>query len=174
MSHPNSFRFHQLLDIMGETHDLKQADYGRADDPFANVRASEDFGMPGWVGALVRANDKMRRLQKAASQVLAGEPVNMALDGPLDDLLDLAVYAVIARVLYEEDLPDLTEERLFGSILTVDPALRSDEIRVDKLVVTVDPEEQYLASMDEVKTARENLNESIEAWKHNRDFGYNE
>lgn len=101
--HPMSFMFHQILDEMGELHDKKQQDYGRVLDPFANVRASVDFGIPGWVGAMVRANDKMRRIQKAASQVVAGEPVDLANEGLEDSLLDLAVYTVIALVLYREE-----------------------------------------------------------------------
>lgn len=92
-----SERFHQLLETIGQLHDKKQADYGRPNDPFANVRASEDFGVPGWVGALVRANDKMRRLQTAAN---GGTLSN---EGVEDSLMDLAVYALIALVLYEEE-----------------------------------------------------------------------
>src|SRR5207245_10917894 len=44
--HPNSARFHQILKELGELHDKKQADYGRGDDPFANVRASTEWGVP--------------------------------------------------------------------------------------------------------------------------------
>lgn len=91
-----SKRFHELLQEIGELHDRKQSDYGRPTDPFANVRASEDFGVKGWVGALIRANDKMRRLQKAA------DGGTLANEGVVDSLMDLAVYALIALVLYEE------------------------------------------------------------------------
>ena len=77
-------------------HNKKQLDYGRTGDPFANVRASADFGIPGWVGCMVRANDKMRRIQKAAS---GGELANESVE---DSLLDLAVYSIIGLVLYRE------------------------------------------------------------------------
>src|SRR5271165_148252 len=50
--HPNSARFHQLLGEIGTLHDLKQVDYGRGDDPFANVRSSQEWGVAPWVGAL--------------------------------------------------------------------------------------------------------------------------
>ena len=94
--HPASEKFHDLLREAGEMHDRKQADYGRGDDPFANVRASEEWGIPGWVGAMVRAQDKVRRLQTFAKRgSLVNEPVR-------DSLLDLAVYSLIALVLYEE------------------------------------------------------------------------
>lgn len=89
-------RFHKLLQRIGELHDMKQIDYGREKDPFSNVRASEDFGIPGWIGCMVRANDKMRRIQKfAKSETLVNESVE-------DSLLDLAVYTLIAYVLYQE------------------------------------------------------------------------
>ena len=89
-------RFHDVLAELAEMHDRKQADYGREGDPFSNVRASEDFGIPGWVGCMVRANDKMRRLQKAAG---GGALANESIE---DSLIDLAVYSVIALVLYRE------------------------------------------------------------------------
>lgn len=95
--HPNSARFHAILGELGELHDRKQADYGRDDDPFANVRASEEWGIPGWQGAMVRATDKVRRLQ---SLITNGKLENETAE---DSLRDLAVYSVIALVLYEQE-----------------------------------------------------------------------
>jgi hypothetical protein len=90
--------FSQILKEMQAMHDKKQADYGKTGDPFANVRASEDFGIEGWVGCMTRANDKMRRLQAAArGQNLKNESIE-------DSLLDLATYTVIALVLYRETM----------------------------------------------------------------------
>ncbi len=95
--HPLSERFHDILKRMGELHDIKQLDYGTADDPFVNVRGSEEFGIRPWVGALLRGNDKMKRLQKMAREgSLANEPA-------IDSFLDLAVYAIIALVIFEEE-----------------------------------------------------------------------
>lgn len=96
MRHPNSERFHQLLTEMGELHDRKQEDYGRGDDPFANVRASEEWGIPGWVGTMARLNDKVRRLQSLRSKG------SLANEAAIDSFMDIAVYALIALVLYEE------------------------------------------------------------------------
>jgi hypothetical protein len=94
--HPLSARFHAILRELGRLHNQKQADYGTDSDPFANVRASERFGIPSWVGAVIRANDKMARLQTfVRRRQLRNESVE-------DSLRDLAVYAVIALVLYEE------------------------------------------------------------------------
>jgi hypothetical protein len=91
--------FEQVIQEIVAMHDKKQADYGRADvgDPFANVRASEDFGIPGWIGSVVRANDKVRRLQKAAR---GGKLVNESIE---DSLLDAAVYFIIALCLFREE-----------------------------------------------------------------------
>lgn len=77
-------------------HDQKQKDYGHDHDPFANVRASEDFGIPGWIGCMTRANDKMKRIQKfAQGEELLNESVE-------DSLMDLAVYALIGLVLFRQ------------------------------------------------------------------------
>ena len=61
-----SARFHEILKELGELHDKKQEDYGTDADPFANVRGSLDWGIDPWVGAMVRATDKLKRLQKFA------------------------------------------------------------------------------------------------------------
>ena len=89
-------RFHAKLAEMGRPHDSKQNDYASVSDPFANVRASEDFGVEGWVGCMIRANDKMRRLQNAA------QGVELSHEGVADSLMDLSVYAIIGLVLFEE------------------------------------------------------------------------
>ncbi len=98
--HPNSRRFHELLEEAGRMHDTKQRDYGRAEDPFANVRATEEWGMPGWAGAMIRLHDKVRRLQ---ALLVNGRLEN---ETAIDSFMDIAVYALIARVLYEEDQPE--------------------------------------------------------------------
>jgi len=94
--HPDSAAFLNLLTEMLELHDRKQKDYGTSESPFANVRASEDLGVEPWIGGLIRMNDKMRRLHKAAN---GGQMANESVE---DSLLDLAVYAVITLILYKE------------------------------------------------------------------------
>jgi hypothetical protein len=96
MKHPSSQRFHEHLATLGELHDKKQADYGKDDDPFANIRSASEFGVPSWTGALIRMNDKMNRL-KAFS--IRGSLEN---ESAADSLRDIAVYALIALVLLEE------------------------------------------------------------------------
>lgn len=89
-------RFHQVLKEMGELHDKKQRDYGAEGDPFANVRSSESWGIPAWQGAMIRACDKVKRLQSFAKNG------TLANEGVEDSLIDLANYAVIALVLHRE------------------------------------------------------------------------
>jgi hypothetical protein len=92
-----SERFHEVLKELGELHDRKQTDYGRAGDPFANVRGTTEWGIPAWVGAMVRGTDKVKRLQQyARTGTLANEGVE-------DSFRDLAVYSIIALCLWEED-----------------------------------------------------------------------
>lgn len=93
-------KFKSILDEMAALHDKKQRDYGRDTDPFANVRASEDFGIDGWKGCLIRANDKIRRLQTYCRKG------TLANEGVEDSLIDLAVYAVIALCLWREQQAD--------------------------------------------------------------------
>lgn len=90
--------FHAILKEIGELHNKKQADYGRKSDPFANIRASQDFGISPWIGAIVRGNDKMNRIK---AFLINGNLKNESLE---DSLLDLAVYAIIALRLRREEM----------------------------------------------------------------------
>lgn len=94
--HPSSEAFHAVLREWGGLHDRKQRDYGIATDPFHNVRASEEWGIEPWIGAMNRLCDKIRRLQTYA------RTGSLANEGVLDSLNDIGVYAGIARVLFEE------------------------------------------------------------------------
>lgn len=92
-------RFHAHLDRLRDLHDKKAADYGKDEDPLANVRASEEWGIESWIGAMCRLTDKIRRLQTLARK---GALMN---ESALDSFDDIAVYAILARILYEERCP---------------------------------------------------------------------
>lgn len=98
--HPATVAFLTALDELEQLHERKQRDYGSDSDPFANVRASAEFGVPAWVGAMIRLNDKVKRLQRYA------ERGSLANEGAIDSFNDIAVYAIIARVLFEEEMRD--------------------------------------------------------------------
>lgn len=89
-------KFHRILNELADLHDKKQNDYGKDGDPLANVRAAEEWGVDSWVGAGIRMTDKIRRLQKAAT---GGTLKNESVE---DSLRDIAVYAIIALILFEE------------------------------------------------------------------------
>ena len=100
---PGDPRFLDLVWQMAKLHASKQEDYGfegnatAKADPFANVRASQEFGTKPWVGALIRMNDKVTRLKAFARKgVLANESAE-------DSMLDIAVYGLIALILYREE-----------------------------------------------------------------------
>lgn len=94
---PANLLFSQVLAKVWLLHAVKGLDYGTDEDPFANLRASTEWGVPAWLGALVRENDKTRRLQTFARRgTLANESVE-------DSLLDKAVYAILAYILFQED-----------------------------------------------------------------------
>lgn len=95
-AHPSSRAFYTILAEAARLHDKKQRDYGTDEDPFANVRASEGFGIPAWLGCAIRMNDKVRRIQSFATK---GELANESIE---DALIDLLVYAGIGLVLYRE------------------------------------------------------------------------
>lgn len=86
--------FEKVIEEVLEMHRKKGADYGTKDDFFANVSASSDWGVPPWVGAMMRANDKVVRLQSAAcGSTLQNEGIE-------DSLLDIATYSIIALCLF--------------------------------------------------------------------------
>ena len=87
-------RFNEILDELKEIHDKKASDYG--DTEFANIRASEDFGVLPWIGAMVRLNDKVKRIQQYITKG------RLNYEGCQDSMKDIAVYAIIAYILFEE------------------------------------------------------------------------
>lgn len=94
---PGDPRFHALLKEIGELHDRKQTDYGTEEDPFANIRGSVEWGVPPWVGAMIRAEDKTRRLKKYAR---GGKLIN---ETARDSFLDKVVYTLISLILHDEE-----------------------------------------------------------------------
>ena len=89
--------FITILKEMEDLHRKKGSDYGVDDDIFLNIRQSMDWGVQPWVGAMVRAGDKVVRLKAAAS---GSELKNESVE---DSLMDLACYAIIGLILYREE-----------------------------------------------------------------------
>lgn len=89
-------RFRALLEEMWELHCKKGNDYGKGKDFLANLRASTRFGIPAYVGALIRLNDKLIRLENVA------QGTELANESAHDSFIDLACYALLADILYME------------------------------------------------------------------------
>lgn len=98
--HPVSQRFFDLCDGLKRMHQGKSRDYGcpSGTDPLANIRNGAKFvGIEPWRAAMVRLSDKVTRL---ATFNATGTLHN---EGVIDTLEDLASYAILARLLYEEE-----------------------------------------------------------------------
>lgn len=103
--------FDKVIQEIIALHAKKQADYGTASDPFANIRASQRFSIPPWLGAVLRANDKISRIQ---SFCVNGNLKNESLE---DSLMDLAVYAIIALALRREELNAAKENKIDPEVI---------------------------------------------------------
>ena len=90
-------KFHEILQTMSEVHSKKSYDYGNRKDPFANLRESKTINIPPYVGAFIRILDKINRIK---SFINKGKLKNESFK---DACLDLACYAIIMFVLYEEE-----------------------------------------------------------------------
>lgn len=92
-------RFYEILDEIAELHSNKNHDYAGEKDPLANFRECERLGLSAFQGCFVRMQDKYMRLLnfiKSGTFHVKGE-------GVIDTLRDLAVYSLIASILYEEE-----------------------------------------------------------------------
>lgn len=89
--------FESVIEEVLAMHRRKGADYGSDEDFFANVSASKDWGVSPWIGAMMRANDKVVRLQSAA------KGSTLQNEGIEDSLLDIATYSVIALCLFRRE-----------------------------------------------------------------------
>lgn len=88
--------FLAALAEMRALHIRKSHDYGRAEDPLKNIRASEDLGIPAWKGAWLRAKDKVFRIDTFCNRG------TLANEGVEDSFKDLAAYCIIALTLFRE------------------------------------------------------------------------
>ncbi len=86
-----------ILDELWDLHCKKTQDYGDDEDRYANLRASKEYGVPAWQGALIRENDKTKRLQSYCKNGF------LANEGVEDNLLDKAAYSLITLILFREE-----------------------------------------------------------------------
>ena len=94
-----SERFYELLEEMKRTHDAKRHDYASTEDVFANFRHCEIAGIPAWKGVCFRISDQFSSIMGFARK----ERLEVKDESIKDTLVDMANYALIALILYEED-----------------------------------------------------------------------
>ena len=89
-------RFNEIVKGMVELHDRKNRDYA-GNEYLSNFLMCERMGIPAWKGCLIRLSDKMSRLMNIArtDEIAVGD------ETVIDTLMDLTVYAIITRILYE-------------------------------------------------------------------------
>jgi len=91
-------RFHEIVKEMVELHDRKNHDYGGNEYLSNFMMCEKHMGFPAWKGCIIRLSDKMARLMNIARI----EEIAVSDESVADTLTDLAVYAIITRILYED------------------------------------------------------------------------
>ena len=90
-------RFHEIVNEMVELHDRKNRDYGGGDYLSNFLMCEKHMGVPAWKGTLIRLSDKLSRVMNIART----DEISVSDETVADTLTDLAVYAIITRILYE-------------------------------------------------------------------------
>ena len=90
-------RFHEIAKEMVELHDRKNRDYAGEDYLSNFMMCEQHMGIPAWKGCIIRLSDKMSRLMTIART----DEIAVSDETVTDTLTDLAVYAIITRILYE-------------------------------------------------------------------------
>ena len=141
-------RFLEKLQQIAELHSVKQHDYGQGNDPFANIRASQEFGVEPWVGAVIRLNDKVTRLKSfIANGVLKNESIQ-------DSLLDIAVYALISLILFEEKVRDQIVEHDAANVQAwgaLEETIKYPNVPIEEQELIAHPHPEIQASGEAVR-----------------------
>ncbi len=85
-------RFVKLIAEMCALHEHKIQDYGPVNS--GNLVAATEFGLPAWLGVLLRMNDKWSRIKHFAKYR------SLTNESFADSLLDLANYSLLCLILY--------------------------------------------------------------------------
>ncbi len=91
-------RFHEIVKEMVELHDRKNHDYAGSEYLSNFLMCERHMGVPAWKGCVIRLTDKMSRLMNVAR----ADEIAVSDETVTDTLTDLAVYAIITRILYED------------------------------------------------------------------------
>lgn len=90
-------RFYELVRQIEDLHDRKNANYAEDGNPLSNFQECEKFGVPAYIGTMVRMSDKWSRL----TQLIKGKDDEVG-ESVKDTLMDMAVYCLLEIILIEE------------------------------------------------------------------------
>ena len=91
-------RFREIVNEMVELHDRKNRDYAGSEYLSNFLMCEKHMGVPAWIGCIIRLSDKMARIMNIART----DEISVGDETITDTLMDLAVYAIITRILYED------------------------------------------------------------------------
>lgn len=90
-------KFDSLLREMKSLQVKKRKDYAN-EDIFSNFKLCEIGNVPAWKGVAIRISDKFSRLM----QFVRKEKLEVKDESLKDTLLDMAIYAIICIILFDE------------------------------------------------------------------------
>ena len=91
-------RFHEIVKEMVDLHNRKNKDYAGEEYLSNFMMCEKHMGILGWKGCIIRLSDKMARIMNIART----DEISVGDETITDTLTDLAVYAIITRILYED------------------------------------------------------------------------
>jgi len=91
----NSSMFESIVNNMKAIHKAKNHDYA-GENYLSDLTASNRMGVEAWVNVSLRLQQKMSRLENFVKQ----RKLEVKDEGIEDTLKDLAVYSVLALILY--------------------------------------------------------------------------
>ena len=86
--------FDDVLVEINKLHVDKSLQYGTNEDPYANIRRSEEFGLKPWVYCAVECGNCLKRLENIAKGRNVEDPINA--------FNDLATWAILSRLFFEK------------------------------------------------------------------------
>ena len=89
--------FNKVIEEVLGLHDKKNTDYGRTDDPLANLTGCTRLGLDPVMGIIIRLQDKQSRIENFCRN---GKLVNESLR---DAFIDQAIYSLLAVTIIDRE-----------------------------------------------------------------------
>lgn len=95
----HTIKFNAILDELKDLHERKNNNYSSDEEPLANLRACKSMGISPVTGVVLRLGDKYSRL----CELSKGKP-DLVGESMKDTFRDMAVYAILAMMLLDEEI----------------------------------------------------------------------